>query len=136
MNEKIKEISDYLMKKDPENFKDYYNYTEDLGAIIGYYYFEKLKWCGCGRPGDAMRTVAKFLKTISDRDAYFETGFKETFGTEMIYDNELLICLAYSLDAAGFTEHGTSIYSAWPTQDGEYFLYAIEEAEKNDELDI
>ena len=61
---------------------------------------------------------------------------KEAFGVKDVFNNELLLCLAYTMDAAGFTEHGSSIGWAWLTQDGEDFLYAIDEAEKNDTLEF
>ena len=51
-------------------------------------------------------------------------------------DNALVLCLAYELDRAGFTEHGSSIYSCWLQEDGKYFLWAIQEADRQDELDI
>ena len=41
------------------------------------------------------------------------------------------------LSAICFAETiASSIFSAWPTIDGEYFLYAIEEAERRKEFDI
>lgn len=36
--------------------------------------------------------------------------------------NELLLCLDYALDAAGFTDHGSSIGGAWITKKREMFL--------------
>ena len=37
--------------------------------------------------------------------------------------------VAYELDRANFTDHGTSIFGCWLTEDGEYLLWAIKEAE-------
>lgn len=39
--------------------------------------------------------------------------------------NRLLLCLAYALDAAEFTEHGSSINRAWITDKGEVFLSTL-----------
>ena len=58
------------------------------------------------------------------------------FGVESVYESALLLCLAYELDRAELIEHGTSIGYSWLTQDGEYFLWAIQEAWKNDCLDV
>ena len=124
------------IKKDP-NFNDehyWLNYEPDLIAIIKYYYYEKLEWCGCGCPGEAMRQVAMYLEARSLEYPANDAKMKEYFdGGD---DNCLVLCLAYELDRAGFTEHGSSIYSCWLTDDGKYFLWAIQEADKQDELDI
>ena len=55
------------------------------------------------------------------------------FGVESVYDNELLLCFAYAMDAAEFTEHGSSIGGAWITEEGEMFLWLLEQ---NKELDV
>ena len=52
------------------------------------------------------------------------------FGVESVYDNELLLCLAYTMDAAGFTEHGSSIGGAWISEEGEMFLWLLERDEE------
>ena len=133
---KLQEITDYLLKKDPDNFHEYYDYEPDLIAIIKYFYYERLNWCGCGNPEDAMLSIAKFLEARSGEWGEREEKMMATYGTNKLWENELLLCLAYTMDAAGFTEHGGSIYSCWTDKDGEYFLWAIREAEKREELDI
>lgn len=131
------EIIKYLKKKDPD-FEEMWSFEpDDITAIIKYYYFKQLDWCGCGVPGDAMRTIAKYLRALKEEELDNRAKiFQESFGCDRIYKNDLLLCLAYTLDASGFTEHGSSILWPWLTIDGKYFLYAIEEAEKNNELDI
>jgi hypothetical protein len=52
--------------------------------------------------------------------------FSERFGVQTVYDNELLLCLAYTLDAAEFTEHGSGIGGAWITSEGKMFLWLLE----------
>lgn len=78
-------------------------------------YFGKLNWCGCGIPDDALDEVQKVLEWAS------------TFGNREIIDtgNPLILCLLYTLDAAGFLEHGSSIYGSWLTETGEEFLKAL-----------
>ena len=56
----------------------------------------------------------------------YRQKFREAFGVESIYDNPLLLALAYSMDAAGFTEHGSSIGGAWLTPEGEMFLLVLQ----------
>ena len=132
-----KTILEHLKKKD-DKFADpcyYINYEEDLVGIIKWYYYEKLGWCGCGLPGDAMRAIAKYLEARSLTYPESNAKMKENFPPNGD-DNELVLCLAYELDRAEFTEHGSSIFSCWLTDDGKYFLWAIQEAEKQGILDI
>ena len=82
-----------------------------------------------------MRTVAKYLKAKSYKYPENDKKMKEFFDGKD-EDDDLILCLAYTMDAAGFTEHGSSIYSCWLTDDGKYFLWAIEEAIKKDEMDM
>ena len=124
------------IKKD-DMWKDecfYLNYESDLTAILKWYYFEKLGWCGCGNPEEAMLTIAKYLEARSLEYPANDEKLKEYFPDGD--NNNLVLCLAYELDRVGFTEHGSSVYSCWLTDDGKYFLWAIQEAEKTDELDI
>jgi hypothetical protein len=131
------DIIKYLKKKDPDFEKMWSYESDDITAIIKYYYSQQLNWCGCGCPCDALRTIAKYLRALKEEDPDKRAKiFQESFGCDRIYKNDLLLCLAYALDAAEFTEHGSSILWPWLTVDGEYFLYVIEEAEKNGELDI
>ncbi len=83
---------------------------------IKYYYFEKLDWCGCGSPEKALREIAKYLEgRIADQP---------------LPDDPLALCLAYELDRAGFTDHGSNILHCWLTEAGEQFLGAIRQAEQ------
>lgn len=107
----------------------YYNVEQgietELEALINYFYYTRLNWCGCGDPDLAKETLRKFLDAhlnFDDRQKKLQTYF----GVECIFENALLACLAYTMDAAEFTEHGTSIIGAWLTEDGEDFLYCLE----------
>ena len=80
------------------------------------HYYDQLGWCTCGQPWKAVKEIAKFLE---GRKAYNDFP-----------DDDLSLCLAYELDRAGFTDHGSSIFGCWLTEDGEKFLWAIKEAEK------
>lgn len=132
----IEEIMKHIRQDDIWDDQCFYlNNEPELQAILKYYYYYKLKWCGCGCPEDAMRTVAKYLKAKSYKYPENDKKMKEFFDGKD-EDDDLILCLAYTMDAAGFTEHGSSIYSCWLTDDGKYFLWAIEEAIKQDELEF
>ena len=132
----IEEIMKHIRQDDIWDDQCFYlNDEPELQAILKYYYYYKLNWCGCGCPEDAMRTVAKYLKAKSYNYPENDKKMKEFFDGKD-EDDDLILCLAYTMDAAGFTEHGSSIYSCWLTDDGKYFLWAIEEAIKQDELDF
>lgn len=128
-------IIEYLKAKDPRFEERIYCEPDNVTAIINYYYYEQLKWCGCGQPRDAIKVIGKYLRAIKEKE--FENRkiqFQKSFGCSYIYENVLLLCLAYALDAAEFTDHGSSINFPWLTDDGEYFLYAIDESEKSEEI--
>ena len=125
------------IKKDKawEDERFYLHYEPDLTAVLKWYYFEKLGWCGCGCPEVVMRVIADYLEARSlpfpESDKVMKTFFAPD-GDE----NALVMCLAYTLDEKGFTDHGSSIFSCWLTKDGKYFLWAIREAQKRGELDL
>lgn len=130
----IQEIVEHIIKdKNSENYLN--GCDKDLVAIIKYYYFEKLEWCGCGMPGEAMRTIARYLEARSLKYPECDQKMREYF-PEDGNGKSLVLCLAYELDRAGFTEHGSSVYGCWLTDDGKYFLWAIQEADRQEELDI
>ena len=122
----LETIRNYIVKKYPESCFALNKETEHEDCI-GFFYYEKLKWCGCGRPEDALEAVRKLLKcheNFDDREERFKQNFGE--GVKSVYDNELLLCLAYTLDAAGLTEHGGGIGGAWLTDEGEMLLWLLE----------
>ena len=70
------------------------------------------------------------LKNIYIKEFNFERtepDFYDKFGVKYVYDDKLLLCLAYTLDAAGFTDHGSSISGAWLTDEGKMFLWLLEQ---------
>lgn len=143
-------IVNYLTKCFPDSCFAY-NYAncksafyEDINReLYKYFRYEVLNWCGCGSPEEADKQVVKYLNLIDIpwRDKYdnalenlkdfdrkhaeYKKLCKEYFGVESIYDNPLLLCLAYSVDAARFSDHGSSIGGAWITDRGRIYRYAI-----------
>ena len=129
----IAEIIEHIKKHDNHDF-----FNDDAGDLLGiikFYYYGILDWCGCGDPRTAIRTVKELLYALSDFTKR-EQRLMESFEIKSVYDDPLVLCLAYTLDSARLTEHGSSIGGAWLTEDGEYFLWAINEAEKENELDL
>ena len=124
------------IEEDKNNNQDIYN------SIIKYFYFERLGWCACGCPEVALEEIKKYLCVVRERHnniLSFDAANKksknlmfEYFGVDSIYKHPLLLCLAYSLDAAEITEHGTGIGSAWLTRDGYILDYCFKKCNKID----
>ena len=74
----------------------------------------------------AKEVIRDYLEVVK---AKFDSNidFEDKFGVKFVYDDKLLLCLAYTLDAAGFTDHGSSIGGAWLTDEGKMFLWLLEQ---------
>lgn len=91
-----------------------------------------LGFCGCGDPegmAELARDYLRWLNACPGLDAVpiwsisLETVAYEDWRArkpEMTDREELL--LAYLLDDKGLTEHGGSVYGAWPTDEGNAWL--------------
>lgn len=143
----INDIKDYIIKKYPECCLAYniqnHDYSEEelIKYCEDFFYYEKLKWCGCGEPEIAKKVIRDYLKILYDHKQELkhkssnynwlkdwekrDKELQERFGVKSIYDNELLLCFAYAMDGAEFTEHGSSIGGAWITKEGEMFLWLL-----------
>lgn len=124
-------IKDHIIKTYPEsclayNYNDSYYEELLIEECEDFFYYEKLHWCGCGDPDAAKEVIRDYLEVVNkkfDSDA----DFYDKFGVKYVYDDKLLLCLAYTLDAAGFTDHGSSIGGAWLTDEGKMFLWLLEQ---------
>lgn len=142
MNKKmnrVKEIAAYI----DENWDGFDICTDDfdiaLHDIIYNFYFKKLNWCGCGAPALALKTVRDYLNVTSNMYDNYENRCKmrkQLFGVNTVYDNGLLLCLAYTLNAAELTEHGSSVGGAWLTEEGEMFLWCLNHIQNIDDYDL
>ena len=127
----IRDVADYILDKYPNAHQ---SYRLEVGASDGdndlahqcceFFYYEVLDWCGCGDPDAAQLCIRDYLEAISEFKLKQER-LKQYFGVEYVYDNRLLLCLAYMLDAVGFTEHGGSVGGAWLTDVGKMFLLCL-----------
>jgi len=77
--------------------------------------------CGCGQPAICWDYLHEFLKTRDN-----DTPYKNT-------ENALELFFMYVVDNCGMTEHGTSIYGAWLTEEGKTALSWLNE--NTDKLD-
>ena len=129
--EKVKAIFERIKAAENEKGNKDFSYNVDhcvgteYETLMDYFYYDRLKWCGCGCPEEAQTAIQHFLDAHKDFD-HRKGKLKEYFGVESVYDETLLLCFAYTMGSAGFTEHGTSIAGAWLTQDGEDYLYCLE----------
>lgn len=99
------------------------------------YYMHKLDFCGCGCPQVALDAVAKILFTLKEWSMFTYSyerkakRFEDWFGCDARdFDSPacgLLLSVLYMLDDKGFTEHGSSIFGCWLTEDGERLLWSI-----------
>lgn len=131
----INYITDYIIKNYPDSCVAH-NYANipyvELEELENFFYYEKLHWCGCGDPDSAKITVRDFLWALHVDETSWgkqKERFIEKFGVDSVYENNLLLCLAYTLDAAELTEHGSSIGGAWLTEEGRMFLWLLEQNE-------
>ena len=102
------------------------------------FYFEELKWCGCGNPEEAvlfMGKVLDILRSRSDESAmenslvpYERSPWKrrsDELQAALAGDDMLRLSYMYLLDAHDLTEHGGNVMGAWLTPKGAELLAAI-----------
>lgn len=109
----------------------------DVKEAIDWFYYDLLNWCGCGNPYVALTVVRDYLSLVNyfaeqkveESQSYTHKDYEDEcaychkkFGCKTIYDNPLLLCLAYTMDDKNLTEHGSAIGGAWLTEMGEMFL--------------
>lgn len=128
----VNKVKDYIVKTYPEsclayNYNDTYYEEQLIEECENFFYYEKMNWCGCGEPDTVKMVVKDYLEVINNKYNDNDINFENKFGVKSVYDNNLLLCLAYTIDAAGFTEHGSSIGGAWLTDEGEMFLWLLQQ---------
>lgn len=154
----LKEALEYLMNyfdenmEASENFSNaYYNLITDTIEAIDYDNLVEDIWCdrkgfnhcGCGSPSDCYKPIYDLLdcyvhdRTVSldDLDWYEQRCkyMEAKLGIRDIYENPLILYLAYDFDRIGLTEHGSSIGGAWITDLGKAVYVILTEYFKNKE---
>lgn len=79
--------------------------------------------CGCGDPEAADRLVIDLLSVFEDGRPDRAQRVEELIGAS---DGAQQIVLA-SLDHAGLTEHGGSVWGSWLTHRGRWLLWAVDQ---------
>lgn len=133
----VEDIKSYIISHYPTEAWFFGEAKDARDACEDFFYYYKLDWCGCGEPFKALACVRDYLRIVDkySRDKYDYVKEKAEMTARFggnVYENELLLCLAYALDAAGFTEHGSSIGASWLTTEGKMFLQVLNE---NQDLD-
>ena len=78
---------------------------------------ERLGFCNCGRPEDALRSIKRCLEAHADDN-------------DMPYPiTECEWVIVYYLEREGYLEHGSNISAAWRTDHGDLLLQQLEEIE-------
>lgn len=142
--DRLNEIRHYIVTKYPDccmaaNYGDveFSEFEKDLlvKELSDYFWTEHMNLCNCGNPEFCQEKIKRYLEVLkewTDTDIMpkFEirqNGFMKNFGIDSVYDDTLLLFLAYVLDSYEFTEHGTSVGGAWITDLGRMYLDVLNE---------
>lgn len=127
----INEFYEYFKARYPKSIlaQTNWEHPDDKAlAIDDHIKLEILGLCACGCPEDVMIAIGKYLNAVSLEHQHLKAvGLKEAFGVDSVYNNSLLLYMAYDLDSRGLTEHGSSIGGAWITPLGMRCLTFIKE---------
>jgi len=111
------------------------------------FYFDEMKWCGCGDPAGAMEFVGKVLDILKRRsdsntspaNVHYEQSEWKKHTDELralIGEDDVRgLIIMYVIDSFGLTEHGGNVNGSWLTPKGEEVLAAIKEHGKGDWLE-
>lgn len=107
------------------------------------FYFNDLKWCGCGDPTSAMEFMRDVLAAIQFRSQYYRANeapsplseesraYYEAANTPLVAllpdNSQLGLAYQYVLDAHELTEHGGNVCGAWLTTKGTDVLESLRE---------
>jgi hypothetical protein len=99
--------------------------TEQEGILCHLYkvLHSDMPSCGCGDPEAADRLVIGLLAVFADWQPDRTQRVQELIGGT---DGTQQIVLA-TLDQAGLTEHGGSLWGSWLTDRGKWVLWAVEQ---------
>lgn len=90
--------------------------------------------CGCGSNRMAVMALDKFLRTQMNNPLVPEEEVRKQHLVDTVYRDDLLgqafWFIAYVLDAAGFTEHGSGIRHGWLQGNGTILAFLIGESVK------
>jgi hypothetical protein len=88
--------------------------------------------CGCGDNAGAVEALGKFIETQRNHPIIVTDEARDKARNETLYDKGIkgnaFLFIGYVLDAAGFTEHGGSVYHGWLELKGVYLAFLIAES--------
>lgn len=103
------------------------DWDEELDELL----FRDIGLCGCGYFDATVSMIYDYLKLKEwyTSDEYTYEGWQEKLADfRKEYDEILYEFFCYVLDNKGFTEHGTSVQSAWVTDKGKRLVELLEES--------
>lgn len=88
--------------------------------------------CGCGDNAGAVVALGRFIDTQRNHPIIVTEEARKAALDSTTYDKGLLgnamLFIGYIVDAAGFTEHGGSVYHGWLQLKGVYLAFLIAES--------
>lgn len=111
-----------------------------LGYSVNIFIYEICNFCGCGCNARLLRYILKFLECFNydgegrmlDKDL-----FDKDFSHPLMSDSDMWVSyefLAKWVDSIGLSEHGTSVYSSWLTDEGLTWREVLRRACKEEEM--
>lgn len=112
-----------------------------LEYTVDIFIYELCNFCGCGCNEKLLRYILKFLECYNydgegkmlDKDL-----FDKDFSHPLMSDSDMWVSyefLAKWVDSIGLSEHGTSVYSSWLTDEGLAWREVLRRACKEEEND-
>lgn len=103
------------------------------------FYYDHLKWCGCGEPWAALSFLGEVLAAIDQRhpegvsEEESHAAYMKLFEVLGMEANPgLAYGYLYSIDAYGLLEHGSTIRGSWLTAKGKEVMKAIQNCSKEE----
>lgn len=115
------DIKTFLDRFD-ENPRD--NAETILGYSVNIFLSEICNFCGCGCNSQLLRYILKFLECFNydgEGQMLSKDLFDKEFNHPLMSDNDMRVSyefLAKWVDSIGLSDHGTSVYSSWLTDEG------------------
>lgn len=112
-----KYIKVYVLDCDDTIYEDDYEFYD---TAVFCWHSDILGWCNCGVREKADKAVLDYLNTMHYTNGLCRTS-NPTADIHNIYgglDDPLLLCLMYTLEDKGLTEHRSSVYGSWLTTKG------------------
>lgn len=114
-----------------ESNKDNPDVKSMLEYCFAAFYYEILGFCGCGSPNSICDLLLDFLECFTGE----HNSIDRNLVSKLLSENSNHVqydFMLFFLDSKGFTEHGTSIYGSWLTQEGELYRDLLKKRKEHD----